>query len=148
MQTQFLCWIIMAPLGAIEARVEIPEQFQGVWEVVLAVEENGDRISRDDVGFRTAGYPVEILIAGNRIVTVKEDGSSVVAKANILEDGQVLTLDLRTGIAHDKENSPTYWNLSLRNDQLIAELAIEKYDEDPRTNKTAIPSYHATKGVR
>lgn len=144
MFTLLLFSIIMAPILKGTEDTRIPNHYQGVWKIVAAVDEDGSESSSDEAGFAEK-YPIEILIVGNRIIHVKNDGSTVLAYATVLTSDHELTLDLRTGIAHDKENSPTYWNLRLNSERLTIELAIDLYDEDPRTDRTAVPSFQAVR---
>ncbi|QEG21941.1 hypothetical protein [Mariniblastus fucicola] len=139
--------VISLPLAPIADETQVPDNYQGVWKIVAAVDEDGIRSTSDDTGFAESN-PIELLIIGNRVIQVKDDGSSVLAVATVLQSKNGLTLDLRTGIAHDKTNSPTYWNLKLENNKLKIELAVDRYDKDPRTNTKAVPSYQAIRQRR
>jgi len=146
MQSLFLGLIILVPGFLTNEIHEIPGKFQGVWKVVLSVNEDGTLTNHE--GDDLASNPVEILIVGNRVVFVMHGGSSVVANAKVLKDGKTLTIELVTGVYHDKDQSPTYWNLNLKNDTLIVEVAIDQYEDDPRSDKTAVPSYKAIRNLR
>ena len=79
---------------------KIPNEFQGAWKIVAVVEDTGDEISADDPEY-PGGFPVELLIVGNRLVFVDANHDAKLARLTVLEkrvetDSQS-TFELRRG---------------------------------------------------
>ncbi len=142
LSTFFAISLLLAPTSSPNQPTGIPENYHGIWKITEVMDEDGTRTTSDEEKFSDCS-PVELIVTGNRIISVRDDGSSVVAKVKVLKNRKQLTLCLRTGIYHDKEQVPTYWNVRLDGDKLSIELAIDQYKSDPRNDRTAVPSFQA-----
>lgn len=147
MNIAILVLLLSVSLSAEFEDTKIPDKYQGVWKIVAIVEDTGVEISSDDPEYPKT-FPVELLIVGNRLVFVTEGGDANLGRASVLEDDSVLTLAVLASYAEDKSQTPDYYDLKIDGNDLTIELAVDRYEKDPRENFEAIPTFKAIREDR